>query len=277
MLVSMRLRIPFIFLCALLVHRRRRRARANGAGRREVAGEPWTAESAGTADEDESRRDVASSDRHCAHRGERAQELGLPAIAVPIYRELINVGAPDREGVTLALTTALLDAGDAEEAQKILGPCPNRMAPRGGCGRGWPRCNCASGLKPRRVGMRSNRERSARRIARGIIFSRVRFTTRAGSGHEQGERVLFESESAATTDLSKARFQMAGEQVRLRDVGVPTPELLNSRGRTTNHSRGNRLGYGFAENYAVGLSMLNRGGEAVEFLQRRVVADDATE
>src|SRR5579862_834233 len=51
---------------------------------------------------------------------QHALELGLPAVAVEIYRGLLAVPGGDRAALTLALTTALLDDGDVDEADQAL-------------------------------------------------------------------------------------------------------------------------------------------------------------
>ncbi len=49
-----------------------------------------------------------------------ALELGLPAVAVEIYRGLLAVPGGDHATLTLALTTALLDDGRVDEAEQVL-------------------------------------------------------------------------------------------------------------------------------------------------------------
>ncbi|HXA80241.1 MAG TPA: TolC family protein [Opitutaceae bacterium] len=51
---------------------------------------------------------------------QHALELGLPAVAVEIYRGLLAVPAGDRAALTLALATALLDDGRVDEAEQAL-------------------------------------------------------------------------------------------------------------------------------------------------------------
>ena len=51
---------------------------------------------------------------------QHALELGLPAVAAEIYRDLLAVPGGDRAALTLALTTALLDDGRVDEAEQAL-------------------------------------------------------------------------------------------------------------------------------------------------------------
>src|SRR5687768_7136608 len=55
---------------------------------------------------------------------QRAQDLGLPSVAVDIYRQLRQVPGVDRTSIELALATALLDAGDAAGAEEVLAAIP---------------------------------------------------------------------------------------------------------------------------------------------------------
>src|SRR5205085_6843103 len=48
---------------------------------------------------------------------QRAQDLGMPSIAVEVYRRARDVPGADRAALTYSLVTALLDAGDAAEAE----------------------------------------------------------------------------------------------------------------------------------------------------------------
>ena len=54
----------------------------------------------------------------------RTHDLGLPGVAADLYRRVLVGGAGDRGAVTLALVSALLDAGRLDEAEKVLGEQP---------------------------------------------------------------------------------------------------------------------------------------------------------
>ncbi len=202
----------------------------------------------------------------------RAQELGLPSLAVPLYRQLLDAGGADREGLALALTTALLDAGDGVEARKTLATLP---PPHGAA---W---QLRSGIAALQLHQRVEAQAAwdvikAEEVAAedrawywfltGALYdtAQVQDMSKANDNYRKAE-------AAATTELSKARFQMAEEQVRLRLLGVPTPEMIETTRKNFEKNEGTTVGYGFARSYAIELSMVNRAGDAVEFLQRRVL------
>jgi len=55
---------------------------------------------------------------------QRAQDLGLPLLAADLYRQARDMPEVDRAELTLALATALLDAGKGDEAEKALAEIP---------------------------------------------------------------------------------------------------------------------------------------------------------
>src|SRR5262245_17556350 len=59
----------------------------------------------------------------------RAHYLGLPATAASIYRQMLAQPGADRETLTMALATALLDAGQTAEAEKALATLPEPHGP----------------------------------------------------------------------------------------------------------------------------------------------------
>ncbi len=203
----------------------------------------------------------------------RAQELGLPSLAVPFYRQLLeSAAAADREGLALALSTALLDAGDAAEAQKVLATLP---APHDAAG------HLRAGLAAFQL-----RKRDAAQAEWNVIkadeiappdrawyyfFTGALYDTAVVQDLTKANEFYLKAEAAATTELSKARFQLAGEQVRLRMIGVPANAVVQQNLRSFELYQGRAPGYNFAKFYAVELAALNRGDEAVQFLQRRVL------
>src|SRR5258708_12685573 len=60
---------------------------------------------------------------------QHALELGLPAVAAEIYRGLLAVPGGDRAALPLALTTALPDAGRADEPEQALQGIPSQPHP----------------------------------------------------------------------------------------------------------------------------------------------------
>jgi outer membrane protein assembly factor BamD (BamD/ComL family) len=203
---------------------------------------------------------------------QRAQDLGLPSLAVPFYRQLLAAPGGDREALTLALATALLDAGSAAEAQTVLATLPE---PHGAAWR------LRAGLAALQLGKRDDAQASwnaikADEVSPGdrawyYFFTGALYDTAPVHDITRANEFYLKAEAAATTELSKARFQLAEEQVRLRMMGAVSPEVLEQTRKTFEQYQGRATGYDSARFYAAQLAMLNRGGEAVEFLQRRVL------
>ncbi|MGH7956539.1 MAG: tetratricopeptide repeat protein, partial [Opitutaceae bacterium] len=55
---------------------------------------------------------------------QRAQDFGLPSLAADIYRQLLKAPGADSTSVRLALATALIDAGEAPDAEEALAAVP---------------------------------------------------------------------------------------------------------------------------------------------------------
>ena len=203
----------------------------------------------------------------------RAQELGLPAVAAPLYQKLLEAAAgAEREGLTLALAAALLDAGDAAEAQKVLATVPEPRAAA------W---HLRAGLAALQLRQRDSAQAEWNVIKADDVPAPDRswywfltgalYDTAPLRDLTQANASYLKAVAAATTELAKARFQLASEQVRLRLLAVPTNEVLQQTLKNFEQWQGRVTGYGFAESYAIELATLNRGVEAVEFLQRRVL------
>jgi hypothetical protein len=203
----------------------------------------------------------------------RAQELGLPAIAVPLYRQLLEtaVGA-ERDALALALTTALLDAGEAAEAQKILDGMP-------------PPHDAVWQLRAGLAALQAHKRDAAQAAWNAIkaedvapadrawyyFLTGALYDTAAVRDLQKANDFYVKAETAATTELSRARFQLAGEQVRLRMLPVPPAEVVDQTLKNFEKYQGSVTGYGIAQSYAIDLAATNRPADAVEFLQRRVM------
>ncbi len=202
---------------------------------------------------------------------QRAQDLGLPMMAADLFRQAREKPGADRTGLTLALATALLDAGQAEEAEKVLAEMPE---PRGSA---W---HLRAGLAAMQL-----RKFDAGRAEFAAIkesevpesdypwywffqgtladVAPVREMSRANSFYVRAE-------NAAATELARVRFQLAGEQHRLR-MGTATDADLKPLRETYARLQGTSVGYGYAESIAALLDRLGRKGEAVTFLQSALV------
>jgi len=204
----------------------------------------------------------------------RAHNLGLSSIAAGLYRRMLEeTPGADRENLTLALATALLDAGRADEAEEALVSLPE---PRGAAWR----------LRAGLAALQLNRRDAAQAAWDGIAESDLAEADRAWYWFLAGalwdtapvrnlteaNRFYLMAEAAAPTELARARFQLAAEQVRLQLFGVESEADLKPGRDNYDRYKGTQLGYAYAEAHAVALHLLGRNGEAVDFLAAELVA-----
>ncbi len=198
---------------------------------------------------------------------QRAQDLGLPGVAADLYRQLREQPGADRDGLSLALATTLLDAGRAEEARKALEEV------RGPRGAAWRlRAGLAAALlrriEPARAEVAGIRaEDLPVEDLPWLWFLQGELVDLSQTGEYSRANELYRrAEEGARTELARARFQLAAEVLRLRLGAPPEADLKAMRENYEKH-QGTPIGYGFAQNYAVGLDALGQKGPAVTFLQ----------
>lgn len=206
---------------------------------------------------------------------ERAQALGFPTTAVELYRELLAQPGGDRAGVTLALVTALLDEGRADEAQKALDGYVGLKGPawqlRAGLvaaqQRKYEEARAAiAGLKPESL---TAADRGWYFFLQGLLAD--------AAGDPGAARDRFEAaEGAATSEMARAHFMLAREQARLR-TGPVDATLAEEARKNMDRLQGRKAGYGFARSYAAMLDALGRKSDAVAVLQRQLAALPAEE
>ncbi len=198
---------------------------------------------------------------------QRAQDLGLPLFAVELYRQARDVPGADRAALTLALATALLDAGRAEEAEQALAEIPE------------PR-TAAWHLRAGLAAVQRRQIEAARAAFAAIKESELPEADHPWYWFFQGELAdlapvrelsrantfYTRAEQGAPTELARARFQLAGEQTRLK-MGNPTVADLKPLRDAYDRLQGTPMGYSYAESIAVMLDKLGRKSEAVEFLR----------
>ena len=198
---------------------------------------------------------------------QRAHDLGLPLQAADLYREALTGPEANRPRVLLLLATALLDAGRPDEAEKALAEIPEPH-------------NSAGHLRAGLAAVQLKKIAAARAALAAIKESElpeadypwywffegeivdlapVRDVTRANDFYTRAEK-------GAGTEQARARFQLAGEQLRLR-MGSPTAADLTPLRQTYERQQGTAVGYSFAESIAVMMDKLGQKTQAVTFLQ----------
>ncbi len=200
---------------------------------------------------------------------QRAQELGFPSAAVELYRQLLAQPGADRTRLTLALITALLDEGRVDEAAQALqthvGLRDASWQLRAGLIAGRQKKtedarSAIAGLKPEDL---PAADRSWFFFLQGMLADAVGDLNKSRGFYEQAE-------NAAVSDLARARFMLAREQVRLR-TGPVDAALAEEARKNMERLQGRKAGYGFARTYATMLDALGRKSEAVAELQRQLL------
>lgn len=206
---------------------------------------------------------------------QRAEEFGFPSAAVVLYRDLLAQPGGDRASLTLALATALMDAGRFDEARTALDEFVGLKGPA------W---KLRSGL----LAARQRDFAAARTAIDGVAVDDLAAGDRGwlffldgvladASGDPGKARGLFEqAESAAVSAMARARFVLAREQARLR-MGAVDEALAEEARKNMDRLQGRRAGYSFARTYAAMLDALGRSADAVGVLQRQLLSLPAEE
>jgi tetratricopeptide (TPR) repeat protein len=195
----------------------------------------------------------------------RAQSLGFPSTAVALYRSMFAAPGADTGRLTLALASALLDDGDVAGAGRVL---DSYAGPRGA---GW---HLREGLvaahlqhldqaraelalaRPEELGPA---ERGWHLFLQGILADASSEPARAAAFYQQAA-------SSAASDLERARFLLAQEQVRLRSGSVSDAQLEADRKNAQTY-QSQKIGYGFTREYAIALNASGRRSQAIDVLQ----------
>lgn len=211
-------------------------------------------------------------------RANAALQAGFPVTAAAGYRELLRdpaLPAETRSRVTLALVTALLDAGELTAAESALQ------------GYAGPR-NASYQLRVGLLAAGSRRTAQAKAaLAAGKIDDLPAadrgwwFFLQAGVADADGEIVAANSlydqaVRAAVSDLQRARFVLGQEQSRLRTTQANEAQLATLRGNMERF-QGQRTGYTYVRTYAAALAGLGRAAEAQAVLQRQLAVLPPTE
>jgi tetratricopeptide (TPR) repeat protein len=196
---------------------------------------------------------------------QRAQSLGFPSTAVALYRSMLAAPGADAGRITLALASALLDEGDIAGAGRALESYPG---PRSA---GWhlrqglvdahlQRTEQAkSELASAHVDELDPTERGWHLFLQGMLADTSSDPNRAAGFYQQAA-------ASAPSDLQRARFLLAEEQIRLRAGGVSDLQLDADRKNAATYQN-QKIGYGFTREYAIALNALGRRQQAVDVLQ----------
>ncbi|MBI5770980.1 MAG: tetratricopeptide repeat protein [Verrucomicrobia bacterium] len=197
---------------------------------------------------------------------QRAQELGLPSLAADLYRRLLEAPGADRAGLTLALATSLLDAGEAAEAEKVLnGFVGLRGAPwqlRAGLAAAQLKKTEAAraALAAARLEELGGADRPWWYFLSGLVAEAAGDAPRANEAYDNAVK-------ASSTELSRARFLLASERARLQRLSTVDEAQLRQAMDNYNRFRSGPAGYQFVVQVAVMREALKQHGPAVSFLQ----------
>jgi tetratricopeptide (TPR) repeat protein len=205
----------------------------------------------------------------------RAQDLGFPSTAVTLYRTLLAVPGADTGRLTLLLASALLDDGDVAGAGRALD------AYAGPHGSAW---HLREGLVDAHLGR--NEQARAELVAihsdelnpaeRGWHSFLEGMLVDAGNEPVRAAGYYQEASASATSDLQRARFLLAEEQVRLR-VGGVTEDQLAADKKNAEKFQNQKIGYGFTREYAIALNALGRKTQSIDVLQNALRTLPASE
>jgi TolA-binding protein len=198
---------------------------------------------------------------------QRAQELGLPTVAVALYQELLAVPGADRAALSLPLATALLDAGRAAEAEQVLNASPGPRSPEWRLRLGLAAAQqkrfatAADQLRQINVDQLTRPDRAWFWFLQAIVAdtSVPRDTAYANEHYRRAEQ-------EAPNDLARATFLAAGERVRLGLVTYSPAEVEGIRRYYEQEQQRGRSAYQAAEDYAIARDATGGKTEAVRFL-----------
>jgi TolA-binding protein len=213
-------------------------------------------------------------------RAGSALQAGFPATAAGIYRDILRqemLPAETRQSVTLALVTALMDAGDVLEAEKILqaydGPRNTAYQLRSGL--------LAINANPRRLAqakgaLAAGKVEELPAADKGWWYFLQALVADEEKDSSRRYAAFEEARKAVVSQLQGSRFLLGQEQALLR-MEPPTEAQLAVYKSNMEKLAGQSNGYNFARTYAAALALLNRKSEALTMLQRQMLALPASE
>lgn len=206
----------------------------------------------------------------------RAQEMGFSAIAVTLYRRLLDAPGGDHAGAALGLATALLAEGRPEEAERVLESIPE---PHGSA---WHLRKGLAAMQQNQLST-GKRERDSSRVNelspadRGWHLFLQGMIATAENEPDKATALFSQAIEAASSTMARGQFLLKREQMRLRSGASVTEAQAQAMHRNFEQFQGRPLGHGFARSYAVMLDALGRKNEALAVLQRQLLALPAEE
>lgn len=213
---------------------------------------------------------AAGSEIVTLNAARRAAEMGFPAVAAGLYRDLIGKSGVDQSRVTLALATALLSEGDLEGADKVL---QSYAGVRGSAWRLRSALLAAQGKRvdPAKAELALIKFDELPPEDRGWYFFLQGMLADAANDFTKANEFFDQAAGAAAGDLQRVRFILAREQARLAMAPANEAQLEALR-KNVERYQGQKVGYGFIRQYAIALRSVERRSDAVSLLQRHLPA-----
>jgi TolA-binding protein len=199
---------------------------------------------------------------------QRSQDLGFPSTAAALYRSMLAAPGADSGRLTLALASALLDDGDVAGAGKALESYAGTRGP------GWHlRAGLVAAFSQRTDQARSElaasrydelepADRGWHSFLQGLLADAANEPARAGGYFQQAA-------ASAVSELQRARFVLAEEQVRLR-IGAVSEIQLEADRKNAETFQSQKIGRGFTREYAIALNARGRKQQAIDVLQNEL-------
>jgi TolA-binding protein len=211
-------------------------------------------------------------------RANDALQAGFPATAAAGYRELLadpSLPAETKQRVSLSLISALMDAGDLREAERLLqaydGPHNSAWQLRAGLiaayNRRWQQV---------RTVLVTGKLEELPAVDRGWWFFLQALLQDADNDIDRRNRAYDDANRVAVSDLQRVSFLIGRQQALLR-VSIPSEAELETMRTNMERLQGTRPGYAMARNYAAALHELKRDREALAVLQRQLALLPSTE
>ncbi len=199
---------------------------------------------------------------------QRAHDFGLPSLAADLYRQLLDAPGVDRVEIGLALATTLLDAGRSEEAETVLQamPEPRRAAWRLRMGLAAFQARRRGDAQAQWDAIKADDVTEADRAWYWFLTGALWDTAPVRDLRRANEFYL-KAEAAAKTEFVRARFQLAGEEVRLRLFGRPTEAAIKQVRETAKQFQGLPQGYDALRISAVMLAESGQRAQAIANLE----------